>query len=91
MASFTLSKPYTMPVEELREAARGLADQLEAEHGISPRWSGDAVRIKGKGVDGELDFSGGVIDISVKLGLMTSAFAPALKRGMQRYLDEHVY
>lgn len=91
MASFKLSKPYTMPVADLREAARGLADQLESEHGISQRWNGDAVRIKGKGVDGELDFSGGVIDISVKLGLMTSAFAPALKRGMQRYLDEHIY
>jgi len=90
MASFSLSKPYTMPAEEIRAAAQGLANQLEKEHGVSQQWRGDSVRMKGKGVEGQLDFSGGVIDIKVKLGVMMSAFAPVLKKGMQRYLDEHI-
>lgn len=90
MAKFTVSKPYTMPVEEVREAAEGLAAQLEAEHGAKSKWRGDSVRIKGKGVEGEMDFSDGVIDISVKLGVMTSMFAPVMKKEMQRYLDKHV-
>lgn len=90
MASFKLRKPYTMPVNKVREAARGLAEQLEAEHGVRPQWRGDSVRISGKGVEGEMDFADGVIDISVKMGMMTAVFAPVLKREMQRYLDEHV-
>ena len=90
MAKFTLSKPYTMPVEDVREAAEGLAAQLAAEHGVRPRWSGDSVSMQGSGVDGTVDFSGGTIDISVKLGMMTAMFAPVLKKQMQRYLDEHI-
>lgn len=90
MAKFTISKPYTMPVEEVREAAEGLASQLEAEHGVKSRWRGDTVQIKGKGVEGEMDFADGVIEISVKLGMMTAMFAPVMKKEMQRYLDKYV-
>lgn len=90
MAQFTLKKPYTMPIDEVREAAEGLASQLEAQHGIKSQWRGDRVRIKGKGIDGEMDFADGMIDISVNLGMMTSMFAPVIKREMQRYLDTHV-
>lgn len=90
MAQFKLSKPYTMPIEEVRAAAQGLADQLEDNHGVKSKWRDESVRIKGSGVDGELDFSDGVINISVKLGMMTSMFAPVMKKEMQRYLDKHI-
>ena len=91
MAKFTISKPYTMPIENVREAAEGLATQLEKEHGVKSQWRGDHhVHIKGKGVEGEMDFADGVIDISVKLGMMTAMFAPVMKKEMQRYLDKYV-
>ncbi len=90
MAGFRITKPYTMSKEDVREAAEGLADSLEREHGVRSRWDGDRVRIKGAGVDGELSFHDGLIDVSVKLGLLTSMFEPVLRREVQRYLDEHV-
>ncbi len=90
MAGFRITKPYTMPKDEVREAARGLARSLEREHGVRSRWDGDRVRIKGAGVDGEMSFHDGLIDVSVKLGLLTSMFEPVLRREVQRYLDEHV-
>ena len=90
MASFRLTKAYTMPKEEVREAAKGLARNLEKEHGVRSRWDGDRVRIKGAGVDGEMSFHDGLIDVSVKLGLLASMFEPVLKREVQRYLDTHV-
>ncbi len=90
MAGFRITKPYTMPKEELREAAEGLADSLAREHGVRSRWNGDAVQIKGAGVDGKLTFHDGLIDVSVKLGLLTSMFEPTLRREVQRYLDEHI-
>ena len=90
MAGFRITKPYTMSKEDIREAAEGLADSLEREHGVRSRWDGDRVRIKGAGVDGELSFHDGLIDVSVKLGLLTSMFEPVLRREVQRYLDEHV-
>lgn len=90
MGGFRLTKPYTMPVEEVREAAQGLARSLEREHGVRSRWDGDRVRIKGAGVDGEMSFHDGLIDVSVKLGLLASMFETTLKREVQHYLDTHV-
>ena len=90
MAKFKLSKAYTMPDDEVREAALGLARSLEREHGVKSNWKGDSVSIRGAGVDGEMRFGGGVIDVSVKMGMLTSMFASALKKEMQSYLDEYV-
>ncbi|MFV0477581.1 MAG: polyhydroxyalkanoic acid system family protein [Parahaliea sp.] len=90
MAGFQLSKPYTMPREELREAAQGLARQLEKQHGVRSSWQGDTVSIKGSGVDGKLSIEDDVVDVSVRLGLLASAFQGMLKAEVQRYLDEHV-
>jgi putative polyhydroxyalkanoate system protein len=90
MAGFRLTKPYTMSKEEVREAARGLAAELEREHGVRARWEGDTVRITGAGVNGEMSFHDGLIDVSVKLGLLASMFEGVLRSEVKRYLDIHV-
>ncbi|GAB3273952.1 polyhydroxyalkanoic acid system family protein [Parahaliea aestuarii] len=91
MAGFRLTKAYTMPRDELREAAEGLAARLEQQHGVRSSWRGDSVRIKGSGVDGELSFEDGVVDVSVRLGLLASPFKKMLQAEVQRYLDEHIH
>ena len=79
-----------MPRDDLREAVRSLADSMHSKHGVKPRWQGDAVRMKSRGVDGHLDFSGDTIDISVRLGMLASAFAPKIRTAIETYLDQHV-
>jgi len=91
MASLRMTKPYTMPKEEVREAAEGLAQKLAKDHGVRCSWQGDRVCIKGAGVNGELSFHDQLVDVSVKLGLLASMFEGVLKREIERYLDEHVY
>lgn len=90
MAGFRLTKPYTMSRDEVREAAKGLAANLERDHGVRSRWEGDSVRITGSGVDGQMSFHDGLIDVSVKLGMLASLFEPVLRSEVQRYLDTHV-
>jgi putative polyhydroxyalkanoate system protein len=90
MAEFRITKPYTMSREEVREAAEGLAESLERQHGVRSRWEGDMVRIRGAGVDGTMSFHDGLIDVSVRMGLLASMFEPVLKDEVQRYLDTHV-
>ncbi len=90
MAHFRLTKPYTMSKKEVRAAAQGLVASLEKEHGVRSRWDGDSVRITGGGVDGQMSFHDGLIDVSVKLGLLASMFEPALRSEVKRYLDAHV-
>ena len=91
MAGFRIQKPYSMPEEEVREAAQGLAKRLEREHGVRSRWENDhLVSIRGSGIDGKLSFHDGNIDVSVKLGFLASAFQGILRAEVQRYLDEHI-
>ena len=90
MAGFRLTRHYTMPKEEVREAAQGLVADLERDHKVRSRWQGDSVRITATGIDGQLSFHDGLIDISVKLGFLTSMFEPAMRKAMQRYLDAHI-
>ncbi len=90
MADIRLTKPYTMSKEDIREAAEGLASSLERDHGVRTRWEGDMVKIKGAGVNGRMSFHDGLIDISVRMGLLASMFEPVLKAEIQRYLDEHI-
>ncbi|KAA1187959.1 polyhydroxyalkanoic acid synthase [Pseudohalioglobus sediminis] len=79
-----------MPKEDIRAAAEDLADSLAREHGVRSYWDGDRVKIKGAGVDGVLSFHDDLIDVSVRLGLLTSMFEAPLRREIQRYLDEHI-
>ena len=90
MAGFKITKPYPLPKEEVREAAEGLARSLEQQHGVRSRWAGDSVTIKGAGVDGKMTFHDGLIDVSVRLGLLASMFEGVLRAEVQRYLDTHV-
>ena len=91
MAGFRLQKPYSMPEEDVREAAEGLASRLERDHGVSTRWQSDSVvTLRGSGIDGKLSFEDGNIDVSVKLGFLAGAFQGVLRSEVQRYLDEHI-
>jgi putative polyhydroxyalkanoate system protein len=91
MAGFRLQKPYSMPQDDVRVAAEGLAKRLEREHGVRYRWQGDSmVNIRGSGIDGKLSFHDGNIDVSVKLGFLASAFQGVLRAEVQRYLDENI-
>lgn len=90
MAGFKLRKAHTMDKDELRDAAEGLARQLEGSHGVRARWDGDSVRIKGAGVNGLLTLSEADVEVSVELGLMASPFKGVLRTEVQRYLDKYV-
>ena len=90
MAGFQIRKAYTMPKDELRTAAEGLAQELEQTHGVRARWEGDRVRIRGSGVDGQLTLGEDELLVSVELGLLASAFKNVLRSEVQRYLDENV-
>ena len=90
MGRFKVSKPYTMPREEIRAAAEELANHLSERHGVKPRWTGDSVSMKGKGMEGNVNFEGDTIDVSVKLGMLASAFEGVVKREIEKYLDKHI-
>jgi putative polyhydroxyalkanoate system protein len=90
MAKFKISKSHNMSKEDIRATAEDLADKLKNKHGVGARWQGDSVSIKGSGVEGNMNFDDNAINISVKMGLLASAFESVLKKEIERYLDENV-
>jgi len=91
MASFRLRKATTQSRPELRATAAALAAELEAAHGVQARWeSDDVVAIRGAGVEGRLVLADDAVEVSVRLGLLASAFQGPLKAEIERYLDAHV-
>ena len=92
MAGFRITRPYTMPKEEILEAAEALAEDLTERFRLSCRWDGDdRVSLKGSGASGELVVDDEAITVSVKLGLLAMAFEQPLKEEVNRFLDEHLY
>lgn len=90
MAGFQIRKAHTMEKAALREAAQGLAQELERAHGVRASWEGDCVRIKGSGVDGKLTLSDVDVLVSVELGLLATPFKGVLRGEVQRFLDNYV-
>lgn len=90
MAGFQLRKAHSMAKSELRDAAEGLARELESAHGVRARWEGDCVQIRGSGIDGRLTLSDTEVLVSVELGLLASPFKGVLRSEVQRFLDEYV-
>ena len=90
MAGFQIRKAHSMGKNALREAAEGLARELEDTHGVRAQWVGDSVRIRGSGIDGRLTLGEDDLLVSVELGLLASAFKEPLRSEVQRYLDEYV-
>jgi len=90
MGGFRIKKPYTMSEQQVRKAAEGLAKELEREHGVYSWWEGNTVYITGAGVDGQMCYDDGMIDVSVRLGLLASIFEGVLRSEVNRYLDRHV-
>ena len=90
MARFTVSRSFTMDKQEVRGIAEDLAHQIERDYGVSARWQGDTVSMRGSGVDGSLTIEEDVIHVEVRLGMMASMFERPLRRIVTEYLDEYV-
>ncbi len=90
MARIKLHKKHTMPKEDVLQAAQDLAAKLERKHGVRAKWRGDSVSMRAPSIEGYLAVTDDTIEVSVKLGMLASSFAPRLEREIQRYLDEYV-
>lgn len=90
MGRFTVSKPYTLPREDVRGAAELLAEELKQRYGMRYRWQGDTATFTRTGLDGTLSIENGSIDLDIRMGLLASAFEKPLREAITRYLDEYV-
>ncbi len=93
MARISVSKPYTMPREEVMSSAEKLGQWLKEEHNISYQWRDNVadIRCRVKGISGTLTVNPDKIDVNLSLGLFASVFERVLRDEINKYFKENVY
>ena len=70
-----------------RRAADAVGRQLREDLGATTEWSGDALRVRGRGVKGEIAVSDAVVRVTASLGLLARPFRNTLQREIEQQLD----
>ena len=79
MADIRIVQEHNLSPERARAAAQQVADKVATELGMECRWDGDVLRFERSGVEGALTLEGRSAALRIKLGLLMSAFGPAIE------------
>jgi putative polyhydroxyalkanoate system protein len=79
MTAITIVQEHALTPEHARSAAQLVADKIAAEYGLACRWDGNVLRFSRSGVTGALTLEARRAHMSIKLGFLMSAFAPAIQ------------
>jgi len=87
VAHIDISRSHTLGIDGAREAAEAVAERLAAEYGVQSAWSGDTLRVQGRGIKGALEALPTAVRVTASLGLAARPFRRALRREIERELD----
>jgi len=87
--SIDIRRTHAKSLEEAQQIADDLACDLAAKFSIDYGWDGDTIVFERPGVSGEIDVDGRVIHVRARLAWLLAYLEPAVKREIERYLDEH--
>lgn len=79
MAELNIVQQHGLSLDAARTAAEQVAQRLAAEFGLDCAWDGDVLRFERSGVAGDLRLEGQSAALRIRLGMLMSAFAPAIE------------
>ena len=88
MADIDLTRSHDLGLDGARRAADAVAARLRQEYGVTTAWDGDSIRLEGRGVRGRLDAQPSSVHVTASLGLAARPFRRALRREIERELDQ---
>lgn len=84
-----IRKKHAKSLEDAQQVADDLARDLADKFSIKYGWDGDTIVFNRPGVKGEIDVDAEVVHVRATLGFFLSYLEPAVKKEINRYLDEH--
>ena len=87
MPDIDVSRSHTLGRDAARRAAEAVGAQLRTEMGVKTEWVGDALRVNGRGVRGEIAVSDALVRVTARLGLVARPFRSTIQREVERQLD----
>jgi putative polyhydroxyalkanoate system protein len=88
MANIHVRQQHNKSEQEVRQIADQLARKLDSKYQLSSKWNGNTLEFKRSGLHGSLIIGASEVSISLKLGMMMSAFAGKIKNELAKSLKD---
>ena len=86
MSDIRAHQTHNLSLEEARQTAQKLADQLQKEFQLDSQWQGNTLNFTRSGLKGKLDVTDKDVSIDISLGFMLKAF----KGKIQTEIDKNL-
>ena len=92
MPDIEISKQYSMPRDKLRSELESLVGTLAEQLQLECEWlSEDCLDFRRKGAEGQININDDEIEMTIRLGLLLSAFSGVIEQEVQEFFEEHIY
>lgn len=88
MSDIHARKEHTMSLEEAKQTAQKLADQLQKEFQLDSQWQGNTLNFTRSGVKGKLDVTDKDVTVDISLGFMLKAFKGKIQTEIDKNIDK---
>ncbi len=88
MSDITLVENHTLTMEQAREVAQQVAEQMKTDYEIGYVWEGDVLNFKRSGVSGTLALTEGRAQLDVTLGFMLKGFRKKVEEQVGRNMHK---
>lgn len=88
MSDIHARKEHTMSLEEAKQTAQKLADQLQKEFQLDSQWQGNTLNFTRSGVKGKLDVTEKDVTVDISLGFMLKAFKGKIQTEIDKNIDK---
>lgn len=85
-----IRRSHNLGLEEARNRADRIADDLKEQYSVRSNWEGDALHVKGNGISGQLLVDEHNIELQVKLGFALKLMEGPIRSVIERTIDEEL-
>lgn len=92
MAKVSVTKKFTMSLDEVKQGMENIVQQLASEHGMKYTWKDDYhVEFSHKTGKGMLHVEGDALILELKISMLYSAAAPVVKKQIHAFADQYIH
>jgi|AZIJ01.1.fsa_nt_gi putative polyhydroxyalkanoate system protein len=90
LSTITIQRSHQLPLDEVKQKAEQLAQNLIRRIGGKYRWQGDTVHYTYSGVKARIDCEESDVLIDIKLNFVASIFRGTIEEEVRETLDKHL-
>ncbi len=90
LATINMQRSHQLPLDEIKQKAEHLAQNLTQRIGGRYRWQGDTVHYTYTGVKARIDCGESDIIVDIKLNFVASVFRGTIEEEVRETLDKHL-